>query len=216
MRMRRVIKINLKCDSRIPLGYVGENEATEVQFDLSPYIMKFGDGSYTLMHKRNGEAEPYPVSTQRDGNTLKWIVRSADVAKPGIGTAAIILRMQDQIVKDWYMETFVLNSIGISETPPEPWESWVAQVLAAADRAIASIGDLNDLITVNKSSLVDAINETYNHSGGGGASSWERLTGKPFKTLGETLTVDADGVLNIVIPPEYGRVTYNGFEITVS
>lgn len=50
---------------------------------------------------------------------------------------------------------------------------------------------------------------------GGGASTWEQITGKPFKTLGETLQVDAGGVLNIVIPPEYGRVSYNGFEITV-
>ncbi len=54
------------------------------------------------------------------------------------------------------------------------------------------------------------------HGGRGGASSWSEITGKPFKTLGETLTVDADGVLNIVIPPEYGRITYNGFELTVS
>lgn len=51
--------------------------------------------------------------------------------------------------------------------------------------------------------------------GGGGASSWSELTGKPFNSLGETLQVDDDGVLNIVIPPEYGHISYNGYTLTV-
>lgn len=33
-------------------------------------------------------------------------------------------------------------------------------------------------------------------SGGGGASSWESLEGKPFKSIGDGLSVDEDGVLS--------------------
>lgn len=32
---------------------------------------------------------------------------------------------------------------------------------------------------------------------GGGAGNWDELEGKPFETVGETLEVDEDGVLNV-------------------
>lgn len=75
----------------------------------------------------------------------------------------------------------------------------------------AEINEDNHLIvTLSDGNTIDA-----GEIQGGGASSWDELTDKPFKTLGETLQVDDDGVLNIVIPPEYGHISYNGYTLTV-
>lgn len=57
------------------------------------------------------------------------------------------------------------------------------------------IGDLDDLTTEDKSSLVAAINEAA-QTGGGGGGTWNNILYKPFSTLGDTLKVN-DGVLDV-------------------
>ena len=60
----------------------------------------------------------------------------------------------------------------------------------------------------------DASGKLWTAPGGGGASTWDGISDKPFETLGETLSV-VNGVLDIVIPSEYGLVSYDGFSLTV-
>lgn len=67
------------------------------------------------------------------------------------------------------------------ETAPELWE-----------QALAIIGPLSDLDTLNKSSLVAAINEVYRTGGGGGTGGG----GLPFELDGKTLIVE-NGVLRV-------------------
>ena len=55
----------------------------------------------------------------------------------------------------------------------------------------SQIGDLSDLTTEDKTTLVGAINEAAESGGGSGASSWSDMSDKPFESIGDGLSVES-------------------------
>ena len=87
-------------------------------------------------------------------------------------------------------------------TMPEPgapaWEQLVGEVekntAAALEAVQKQIGNLDDLTTKAKETLVAAINEAA-RTGTGGASAWSEITDKPFDTIDGNALVNRSGAL---------------------
>lgn len=131
----------------ISLGHRGENRATEICFDVSAFVSLYGEGTGTLLVKRPGDSEAYPVVLTREGSVLSWIVSNTDTAREGPGEAELFWYVgDDTLAKSITFDTDVAPDIGnAADTPPEPYETWLetltelgAEAQAAAETAAES------------------------------------------------------------------------------
>lgn len=160
---------------RFPLGKQGENEAVRVVWPgiVEKFRKLYGSGAFTLTAKRCGDAEAYPVAVSTEGGDVVWLVRAADVASPGSGSCELTYTVDGAVAKSQTWSTYVAASISgdaPGEPPEEPAKAWFAAIQA-------QIGNLDDLTTKAKASLVAAINEAAKSggSGGGGAAPAMRV-----------------------------------------
>ena len=108
--MARIIKA--KKGYSIPLGWVGEEKATLVEFDIADYIRDFGQGDFSLLNLRFGDSEAYLCDDElsvRDNN-LYWLIRERDTEREGEGYCQIIYTVGGVVAKS---ERFV-TSVGES------------------------------------------------------------------------------------------------------
>lgn len=230
------MRIVRACGTRtIPLGRQGENQATQILFPIvQEWKTLYGSGTFQLLHQRKGDKDPYAVSISTDEQNVVWIVSATDLAVVGNGKCELTYIVNDTVAKSQIYATVAQSSMTDAGEAPEPWKSWVDEVLQAgsqaresAEAAAESAEEIEDL-TVSAHGLpagsaptvikTGGDGEPYNLDfglpAGSGGATWEAVQDKPFETLGETLKV-VNGVLNIVIPPEYGRVSYDGFALSV-
>lgn len=140
---------------RFILGRRGENEATEVVFDVSQLIATYGEGTAQLAAKLPNSSTPYPVSITQDGNTVTWIVTNADTQTVGNGACELFWYVGDTLAKSVVWTTVILKDIGdVGDTPPDPYETWLetltelaATTTANARDAAESAGDAEDAQT---------------------------------------------------------------------
>ena len=153
---------------RFPLGKQGENEAVRVVWPgiVEKFRKLYGSGSFTLTAKRCGDAEAYPVAVSTEGGDVVWLVQTADVANPGSGSCELTYTVDGVVAKSKTWSTYVAASISgdaPGEPPEEPAKAWFAAIQA-------QIGNLDDLTTKAKASLVAAVNEAAKTGSGGGGS----------------------------------------------
>lgn len=153
---------------RFPLGKQGENEAVRVVWPgiVEKFRKLYGNGAFTLTAKRCGDAAAYPVAVSTEGGDVVWLVRAADVASPGSGSCELTYTVDGAVAKSQTWSTYVAASISgdaPGEPPEDPSKAWFAAIQA-------QIGNLDDLTTKAKASLVAAINEAA-RTGSGGAGS---------------------------------------------
>ena len=141
--------INISCSNKslpnaVEIGRQGENDVTEVVFDFADWQESFGDGTVQLLAMRQGDGAPYPVNISIDGSTASWLVSNADTAMQGLGKVQYLYIVNEQVAKTAIFNTIVGKSLDDgTEDPPEPYQSWVDEVLEAAEdikEAIASGG----------------------------------------------------------------------------
>ncbi len=121
------------CDKTIPLGRQGENLANTIEFDRREWVERYGVGTFQLLAKRAGDPAPYPVSISQELGVVTWQVTSADTAREGYGAAELYYYVGDVLAKSEIWQTRVLPSLGhAGDEPPEPYQSWVDEVLTAA------------------------------------------------------------------------------------
>lgn len=115
----------------IVLGRQGENLVTAIEFPVKSWISEFGEGSFTLVHKRSTDIQGYPVGVRLSENkgSIVWMVSSADVRFAGYGTAQLNMIVGDKVVKSELFTTHTLKSLNSVDNPPEAWQSWIDQVL---------------------------------------------------------------------------------------
>lgn len=152
---------------RFPLGKQGENEAVRVVWAgiVEEFRKLYGSGVFTLTAKRCGDADAYPVAVSTEGGDVVWLVRAADVASPGSGSCELTYTVDGAVAKSQTWSTYVAASISgdaPGEPPEEPAKAWFAAIQA-------QIGNLDDLTTKARASLVAAINEAAKTGSGGGA-----------------------------------------------
>lgn len=153
---------------RFPLGKQGENEAVRVVWPgiVEKFRKLYGSGVFTLTAKRCGDAAAYPVAVSTEGGDVVWLVRAADVASPGSGSCELTYTVDGAVAKSQTWSTYVAASISgdaPGKPPEEPAKAWFAAIQS-------QIGNLDDLTTKAKASLVAAINEAAK-TGSGGAGS---------------------------------------------
>lgn len=122
--------VNPRCGCPIPIGRLGENEATKVVFDVSEYAA-FGSGTFSLLHQRTGDQAPYPCVIAQNGSTVEWEISSADCAVEGYGKCELIFTAGETIAKSKIFVTVTGSALTAGAEPPEPWEDWVQRVLDA-------------------------------------------------------------------------------------
>ena len=153
---------------RLPLGKQGENGAARIVWQglAARYQALYGSGAFTLTAKRCGDAAAYPVAVSTEGGDVVWLVRAADVASPGSGSCELTYTVDGAVAKSQTWSTYVAASISgdaPGEPPEEPAKAWFAAIQA-------QIGNLDDLTTKARASLVVAVNEAA-RTGSGGAGS---------------------------------------------
>ena len=121
---------------RIALGIQGEHHARRVSFaETELWKERFGEGSFELLHQRNGDESPYPIALTIEDDVPYWYVTNADTAVAGVGMCELRYIVDHVVIKSCTFITDVIESLGddLAE-PPEPQKAWVDQVLEAADK----------------------------------------------------------------------------------
>ena len=123
--------------ARIPVlqvGYQGENEVTDVLFDISSWITEFGEGVAQLRVKRpgNSEEESYVLSlTITDGKAV-WTVSETDTANKGNGKVQLSYMVGNIVKKAVIYPYKVGKSIVGADNPVDPFDSWIERSKAWA------------------------------------------------------------------------------------
>lgn len=114
----------------IPLGRQGENNVRQIIFKASYLKSKVADGGeFVLLHQRNGDAQPYPVSIAEESGYIIWTVTNADNANSGLGECELQYIVDDAVVKTKIWKTRVAESLEESGDVPDPESGWVADLL---------------------------------------------------------------------------------------
>ena len=122
----------------LALGRKGENVARQVVFDLRSWRAAYGDGAVSLCAMRAGDTEPYPCGVTQDEDTAVWVLRAADVDKPGWGNVQLSYYVGDTLAKSQTWRTLVAPSLCACGDPGEVQQGWLDQ--AGKDAAAAQQG----------------------------------------------------------------------------
>ena len=182
--MDEVINLSTTLSVILQLGRVGENNANSITFDFSDWQSEFGEGTVSLVCKRPTDAEGYPVSLTVSGTEATWLVSSTDVAYEGLGQAQISYTVNGVIKKSVIYMTRTCPSIEpVSSTPPDPYASWLDQMIeakedaeAARDEAVEVAGDLTEMAKTFPALLVTG-------SSSGSIATFDDGSETPVKSL---------------------------------
>ena len=135
-----VININpCDCMKEGVIGHVRENEVTQLVFDLSAWIAKYGLGTVALSVMRQGDLVPYPVPIAIVDGKATWTVSATDTAKYGRIKAQLTYYVGTKRKKSNIYVLRVRESLAENGQAPDPYESWleVLQELTAETAANA-------------------------------------------------------------------------------
>ena len=141
--MRLIIPTNYT--QTIPLGKVGENEVTELAFDVSPWIGEFGNtGTFALLFLRPKDDVAYVRALTLEGTYAVYTIVAADLAQTGAGSMQLRYTIGEQIVKTSVFRTFTAQSLDGDTPEPPAWETWLTEfqrlATLAEDSATAAAG----------------------------------------------------------------------------
>lgn len=126
----------------IPVGRQGENEAQRIIWPdiVTSWSKLYGDGVFSFAVKRNGDDTPYPAVVTTENGSLVWVPTNADTSNAGFGSCELVYTVGDVIAKSQTWRTEVYPSLtGEGEVdPPEPYQSWVDEVIKAGAAAEAA------------------------------------------------------------------------------
>ena len=139
--------IDIKRASVITIGRQGEHLAMQVVFDCSDLQKHYGDGRAELLHSLP-DGTIYPVYVVRDGTKVLWNVSASDTKLAGRGQCELRWYVNDTLAKTAVYTTNIVASLqgDISPEPPEPYQSWVDNVLETAHKIIVDISGKQDEI----------------------------------------------------------------------
>lgn len=191
-----MFEINAKYDQYLPIGRLGENIATTVVFDVSKWIEEFGSGNFTVLNRRPTEpaSHTYPCQCTLEDGKLHWIVHQADLFYEGKGQCEVIFTQGERVAKSVVFTTVVGHALDGAGDPPEPYEDWVNEVLAAKDKVVDAVIHTPYIRESDDHWMVWSFeDEEYQDTGviaGLDNLNWDRVQNKPFETLGTDFVVD--------------------------
>ena len=118
---------------QIVIGRQGENLATRIDVDVTPWKTEYPSGTVSLFvvpPVGNG----YLAAIEEDGSTIRWTIRDTDTAYDGHGKAELILMdASGTVIKSVTAYTICEKSPSAAEPadPPEAIRPWVEKILEA-------------------------------------------------------------------------------------
>ena len=145
--------------SDLYIGRVAENEVTGVEFDLTPWIQTYGAGTATIVMKRWGDTDPYPIALEIDENgKATWMISEADVAKPGYAYAQLSFETATEKRKKSPIYTLKIGkSLIATGEQPDPYDSWLEALQHIAAKAMAEALDIEGIATDDTLSIEGGI-----------------------------------------------------------
>lgn len=180
----------------INIGYEGEDNVTAIKFYYDSEWLLHGAGEFKIRIKRPCDTEAYNatrVIDDREAMALTMTVTDIELSVKGYGELQIMYIGSDFVKKSQIYRYNVSRAID-SEIIDPPQGSII-------DELVQRVGDLSELTTTDKSSLVSAINEVNTKEGGGSSV-----------TVDDELSGDSENpVQNKVI-----KVRFDGLDQTVA
>lgn len=131
-----VIVLGRDNTNRLFIGYERENDARAIAFDFSVWAMQYGPGVLTLLIQRPGDANPYPVVLDVDGNVATWYPSATDTAVSGEGGMIQLIYTVDSIVVKTHIYYLCIGpSLKSGTTPPSGYETWLETLTEIAGQA---------------------------------------------------------------------------------
>lgn len=167
--------VDASTSSVIGIGSQTEGFVTSVRFNFSAWYNEFGPGVVLGYHRRPFDCDPYPIALHEfEDHSVIWEITPYDLAKMGTGELQFfyIVNYEGAITRkaSGIWQTRVMRSLVLTDSPPVPYDDWVeslVSIAASVETSVAEvkneIGDLAELHTQDKTSLVAAVNEIYNH-----------------------------------------------------
>lgn len=115
---------DLKKGVIIPIGFVGENDFTKVYFDAEEVYKKHPDAQVTAK-VQPPKGSIYPVTVTKEGNTVIWQVKAADLAHKGNGEIQLTFTADTMVEKSYIARTDIKRSLAGNGTAPDPVQDWV-------------------------------------------------------------------------------------------
>ena len=126
----------------IVIGRRGENDATQIVFDVSQLVANYGDGSAVLMAKRPTDSTAYPVTTTRTGNNVTWTVSDTDTSYKGKGECELFWYVGETLAKTIVYSTTCGRDIGTTtQDAPDAYETWVDELTALGAETLQNAQD---------------------------------------------------------------------------
>lgn len=121
------------------IGHVRENEVTQLVFDLSAWIAKYGLGTVALSVMRQGDLVPYPVPIAIVDGKATWTVSATDTAKYGRIKAQLSYMVGTKVKKTNVYTLSTKESLPVDGDAPEAYETWleILQTMTAETAANA-------------------------------------------------------------------------------
>ena len=164
-------ELNASPGKLISIGYEGEDKVTKIVFRYDSEWLLHGAGEFKIRVLRPCGTEAYnatQVVDNREAMTLTMTVTDIELSVKGHGEMQVVYIGSDFVKKSPIYRYNVSRAID-SEVVNPPQGSVINEILY-------DIGDLTELTTTDKSSLVSAINEV-NQQGGGSVTVDDELSG---------------------------------------
>ena len=130
--------------NRLDLGYQGENKARVIAIDMKAWLEEFPGAKVGMMIRRPEEDVFYPAALEMEDGIIEFEVTRSDVAIAGEGEAQIILTNKDDVeLRSRIVKTKISPSLtGTEVEAPPPQQTWVGEVLQAAQKAEEAVGHM--------------------------------------------------------------------------
>lgn len=155
-------EINASPGRVLQLGYESEDKVTHVIFRYDEEWLSHGEGEFKIRVLRPCDTEAYnatQIVDDRESMTLTMTVTDIELSVKGHGEMQVVYIGADFVKKSPIYRYNVSRAID-SEVVNPPQGSIINEL-------VHSVGDLDELTTTAKSSLVEAINEVNAKEGGG-------------------------------------------------
>ena len=130
--------------TRLDLGYQGENKARVIAIDMKAWLEEYPGAMVGMMIRRPEEDVFYPAALEMEDGIIEFEVTRSDVAIAGEGEAQIILTNKDDVeLRSRVVKTKISPSLtGTEVEAPPPQQTWVGEVLQAAQKAEEAVGHM--------------------------------------------------------------------------
>ena len=140
-----IIDVSKELKDVMQIGRVGENIVTEIQFDFSKWVEAYGAGGDFYLTARQPQSDvSYPIVVTVDENIATWTITNSDLLITGFGKVEAWYRIGDAVKASAIFDTWIGESLDGSGEIPDPYESWMEEIIELKNQTITAAEDANE------------------------------------------------------------------------